>query len=84
MRLLVSYLIGERRLMAGKPKRIRLSAVSCPKCGEKGTLKKILYGMPSSEFDHSKYIVGGCIVTESDPEIGCTKCEWEGMRGECS
>ena len=66
------------------PKRKRLSATSCPSCGVKGGLKKILYGMPGQDFDFEKYIVGGCCVTERDPEIGCVKCGWEGMRGECS
>ena len=66
------------------PKRKRLSATSCPSCGIQGGLKKILYGMPGEDFDFEKYIVGGCGVTEKDPEIGCTKCGWEGMRGECS
>ncbi len=50
----------------------------CPGCGEKGGMKKILYGMPDDEFDFEKYIVGGCIVTGSDPQVGCTKCGWEG------
>jgi hypothetical protein len=66
------------------PKRKRLSATSCPYCGVSGGLKKILYGMPGSDFDFEKYIVGGCCVTEKDPEIGCVGCGWEGMRGECS
>lgn len=70
--------------MAGTSKRVRLSTASCPKCGEKGSLKKILYGEPASDFDHEKYIVGGCVISDFDPEIGCAKCGWEGMRGECS
>ena len=66
------------------PKRKRLSATSCPSCGLKGGLKRILFGMPDSDFDFEKYIVGGCCVTDRDPEIGCVGCGWEGMRGECS
>ena len=70
--------------MAGTSRRVRLSTASCPQCGEQGSLKKILYGMPGSDFDHEKYIVGGCVISDFDPEIGCTSCGWEGMRGECS
>lgn len=66
------------------PKRKRLSTTSCPSCGVKGGLKRILNGMPDSDFDFEKYIVGGCCVTDNDPEIGCVKCGWEGMRGESS
>lgn len=65
-------------------KRVRLSSASCPQCQQFGGLKRILYGMPSSDFDFDKYIVGGCCITHNDPEIGCIKCGWEGMRGECS
>ena len=64
--------------MAGK--RIRLSAASCPKCGERGTLKEIIYGMPGPDFDHNEYIVGGCVISASDPEFGCSICGWEGAR----
>ena len=70
--------------MAQTRKRVRLSAASCPSCGAVGVLKQIAYGMPGADFDFEKYIVGGCCVTEKDPEIGCSKCGWEGMRGECS
>lgn len=70
--------------MARTRKRVRLSAASCPSCGQKGQLKKIIYGMPVQDFDFEKYIVGGCCVTGQDPEIGCVECGWEGMRGECS
>ena len=65
-------------------KRVRLSTASCPTCGEIGGLKRILFGMPGEDFDFEKYIVGGCIVSEVDPEVGCVNCGWEGMRGECS
>ncbi len=69
--------------MAQTRKRVRLSAASCPSCGLDGVLKKIVYGMPNADFDFEKYIVGGCCVTDKDPEIGCDKCGWEGMRGKC-
>ena len=68
--------------MAEMLKRVRLSNASCPSCGGIGGLKKIVYGMPNSDFDFERYIVGGCCVTERDPEIGCVKCGWKGMRLE--
>ena len=69
----------------GRSKRVRaLSAIGCPQCGEIGGLKKIIFGMPDINFDHEKYISGGCVVSEVDPEIGCVKCGWEGLRRDCS
>ena len=65
-------------------RRIRLSITPCPSCGEVGGLKRILYGMPGQDFNYGKYIVGGCVISERDPEIGCVNCGWEGLRGECS
>lgn len=67
---------------ANKRKYVRLSTRSCPLCNEKGGLKRIVFGMPSWDFDFERYIVGGCCVTERDPEIGCVKCGWKGMRLE--
>jgi hypothetical protein len=69
--------------MAEMRKRVRLSTASCPSCGGIGGLKKIVYGMPNSDFDFERYIVGGCVISGDDPEIGCETCGWEGKRGEC-
>ncbi len=68
--------------MAEMGKRVRLLTASCPSCGGIGSLKKIVYGMPNSDFDFERYIVGGCCVTDDDPEIGCVKCGWKGLRLE--
>lgn len=65
-----------------KKTRVRLKNTKCPSCGAVGTLKRILFGMPGVDFDFEKYIVGGCIVTDDDPEIGCSTCGWEGKRRE--
>jgi hypothetical protein len=44
-------------------KRVALKALTCPECGQVGTLRKILYGMPDPEtFDFEKYAVGGCCM----------------------
>lgn len=60
---------------SSKPKR--LSSVPCPGCGDLG-LKRIIYGMPSDNFEFEKFIVGGCIM--SDFDIACKKCGWTGER----
>jgi hypothetical protein len=55
---------------------------ACPGCGEIGTLRKIVYGMPDPEaFDFENYEVGGCCINGdgSDPDIRCRVCEWEGF-----
>ena len=67
--------------MAGtSSKRVRLSTASCPSCGVVGSLRRIIYGMPGLDFDHERYISGGCVVTDNDPDIGCTQCDWYGLR----
>ncbi len=65
--------------MSKSSKRKRLGAVSCPGCGDQG-LQRIIYGMPSEDFEFDKYIVGGCVMADYD--IGCKKCGWTGMRDE--
>jgi hypothetical protein len=64
-------------------RRTRLRSLVCPECGEIGTLRKIIYGMPDPEtFDFEKYAVGGCCMNGdgSDPDISCKACDWSGMR----
>ena len=43
-------------------------------------MQRIIYGMPSDDFEFDKYIVGGCVMADYD--IGCKKCGWTGMRDE--
>jgi len=45
----------------------------CPDCNS-SEVKEIAYGFPGSEFDFDKYEVGGCCVTDNDPEYKCIKC----------
>jgi hypothetical protein len=56
----------------------------CPGCNARGTLRTILYGMPGDNFDHEKYIsAGGCEGQDIfDPDTGCKKCDWSGMRND--
>jgi hypothetical protein len=62
-------------------KRITLKTARCPKCHKKGTLKRILWGIPSAETNTDNYIIGGCCLPENPHEIGCTRCSWTGWRG---
>jgi hypothetical protein len=66
-------------------RRTRISSLVCLGCSGKGTLRKIVYGMPDPEhFDFEKYAVGGCCINGdgSDPDIRCKSCGWEGQRAE--
>jgi hypothetical protein len=56
-----------------------LKKVACPSCGKTGTLQEIIYGMPNGDFDFEKNIVGGCLVGDDFPDIGCAECGWRGM-----
>ena len=35
--------------------------MKCDYCGSTENVKEILYGMPSKDFDESKYAIGGCV-----------------------
>jgi len=63
-------------------RRTRLRNLVCPECGEIGTLREIIYGMPDPEtFDFEKYAVGGCCLSGDglDPNLQCRNCEREGL-----
>jgi hypothetical protein len=63
-------------------RRKRLRSLVCPECGEIGTLREIVYGMPDPEhFDFEKYAVGGCCMNGdgSDPDISCKSCDRSGL-----
>ena len=66
-----------------KTRRRALKTLACPACGQIGTLRKIIYGMPDPEsFDFEKYEVGGCCMNGdgTDPDISCRACDWSGFR----
>lgn len=65
-------------------KRINLATASCPECGQVGSVRKIIYGMPGPDFDFEKYEVGGCVVTGHDPQHACRECGWSGTLGKRS
>lgn len=51
--------------------------IICPKCKSKDVVE-ILYGMPSYEaieaYERKEVILGGCLVTDNDPDYGCLCC----------
>jgi hypothetical protein len=61
-----------------------LHEIQCKNCLKTGGLKKIIYGMPSKEFDFDKFISGGCCPPELSDRIGCIFCKWETSRIEIS
>ncbi len=65
-----------------KTRRHATNLLLCPACGQIGTLREIIYGMPDPEsFDFEKYAVGGCCMNGdgSDPDLACRECDWSGL-----
>jgi hypothetical protein len=54
----------------------------CPGCGHKNGLRQILYGLPDGPPDPRVYRLGGCCISEDDPELTCVNCGWQGSTGE--
>ena len=59
-------------------KNIKITSISrkpakCPFCGA-DDIKEIVYGMPSIDFDYSRYISGGCVVMPDSPKWHCDNC----------
>ena len=56
---------------------------TCPIC-TKGKLAPIAYGLPGPEmlqdFEMGLIQLGGCCVTDNDPELECLGCEARFMR----
>jgi hypothetical protein len=50
----------------------------CPSCGESAYLREVIYGLPDGPPNESKYVTGGCCISESDPMTICINCGWEG------
>jgi hypothetical protein len=64
-------------------RRRSIKLMPCPKCGQIGTLRKIIYGMPDpGTFNFKKYAVGGCCMNGdgTDPDVSCRACDWSGFR----
>ena len=62
-------------------KPITFKTAPCPQCGTVGSIRRIIWGMPSVDIDFSKYAIGGCCIPENPHEIACSECPWSGWRG---
>jgi len=51
----------------------------CPKCSSSKGVIRIVYGMPGSdtveEAEKGKVMLGGCCVTDDDPDWHCKECK---------
>ncbi len=51
---------------------------TCPVCKDRKGIREIIWGMPDSEPDESKYYLGGCISEDFNAKYKCIDCAWEG------
>ena len=51
---------------------------TCPHCDDSAGIREIIYGMPDGPYDESKFVSGGCCISENDPTLRCIDCGWEG------
>ena len=49
----------------------------CPHCDSSEGVRKIIWGEPMGEPDPSKYVIGGCMVSEDPPDYRCLTCGLE-------
>jgi len=77
----IKIVSGAGYFVAMKKSRISFRTAACPSCGAKGSLRRIIWGMPSADLDFDKYAVGGCCIPENPHEIACSECAWSGWRG---
>lgn len=50
----------------------------CPECHDPSSIREVIYGLPESPLDDSRYESGGCCISGKDPTIICLNCGWEG------
>lgn len=50
----------------------------CPECHETSSIREVIYGLPESPLDETRYATGGCCISEKDPTATCLNCGWEG------
>ena len=46
----------------------------CPVCNSIDGVREFIYGMPSEEPDATKYVLGGCCISDDMPDYKCIKC----------
>ena len=57
-----------------------MAKLKCPKCGNRN-IAKYLWGMPAftkqleEDLEAGRVILGGCMITESDPKFHCNNCK---------
>lgn len=54
--------------------------MKCPNCNESSGIREIIYGLPAEPVDKSKYAIGGCCISDSDPTHLCRNCSWQTKR----
>ena len=56
----------------------------CPECLEEGSIVEIAYGYPGEEmrakYESGEIKLGGCSISEDNPDWHCNKCEHEWSR----
>jgi hypothetical protein len=53
----------------------------CPVCQSTDGVREIIYGMPDGEPDESKYLLGGCLVSDDMPDYKCINCNTSFYKG---
>jgi DNA-directed RNA polymerase subunit RPC12/RpoP len=54
--------------------------VPCPECQSRGFLREIFYGMPMTEPDPDRFVLGGCEIDDFSPKYKCINCDWSGSK----
>jgi len=53
----------------------------CPQCGETKNVVEIVYGYPGPDLMEMHYQgkvkLGGCVVSDNDPDLYCMQCKKE-------
>ena len=60
--------------------------MKCPNCNSSESVLKIIYGHPGPEMQldyyEGKIRLGGCEMSESNPDYHCGSCKYEWQRGK--
>jgi hypothetical protein len=62
-----------------------MTTAVCKGCNAVGTIRPIQYGFSTAEMaDNQDIVLGGCCVTDNDPDYACKACHWECTRDPVS
>jgi len=53
----------------------------CPVCNSFDGVREFIYGMPSEAPDESKYVLGGCTISDDMPDYKCINCATDSYKG---